>query len=384
MEEKQLQILIVKFLENRMSAQEENVLIDYLQKKSNKKIFEEYAEIHYFTQLKGLDYERSFNRFKMKVERNRIKKRALSVMKYAAILISFVCIGYGGLYIWNNSGSKDIQNKISQSTEISSHNKAFLTLEDGSIIDLKNGEYFEEKNIISTGDELIYSNDKLNSSVVKIEYNYLTVPRGGQFFVKLEDGTKVWLNSDSKLRYPTRFEKGKSRQVELIYGEAYFEVSPSSAHKGADFIVYSEYQNIRVMGTQFNIKAYPDDQSSATTLVEGKVQIQAGARKVDLIPGEQSVVDYTVKDIQVQKVDVLPIIGWKEGVFDFKNAPLKEIMKVLSRWYDVDVVYQAPESDEVKFTGILDKEQSLEEILNILKETHAIHYTIHNHKLIIQ
>src|SRR5690606_40703343 len=120
---------------------------------------------------------------------------------------------------------------------------------------LEKGDSIQTHNAISNGEEIIYNNNTSRQLV----YNYLTIPRGGQFQLTLSDGTRVWLNSETQIKYPVSFTDGESRQVELVYGEAYFEVSHSTEHKGSDFIVYNQNQEVQVLGTEFNIKAYKDD-----------------------------------------------------------------------------------------------------------------------------
>ena len=147
--------------------------------------------------------------------------------------------------------------------------KAVLTLEDGSNIELEKGKAFKTNVVNSNGEKLVYN--KTNQT--KITYNYLTIPRGGQYFVKLSDGTEVWLNSESQLKFPVAFIKGQTREVTLVYGEAYFAVSPSTNHNGATFKVMNQGQEVEVLGTEFNIKAYKDEINIYTTLVEGKVTV---------------------------------------------------------------------------------------------------------------
>ena len=148
----------------------------------------------------------------------------------------------------------------------------------------------------------------------------------------LSDGTKVWLNSESQLKYPVAFNDGETRQVELVYGEAYFDVSPSTAHKGARFKVFNQSQEVEVLGTEFNIKAYKDETNIYTTLVEGKVAISAAGKNQILKPNQQSNLNLETGSIEITTVDVYNETTWIDGIFSFENKPLKEILKVLSRW----------------------------------------------------
>ncbi|MDO9182513.1 MAG: FecR family protein [Bacteriovorax sp.] len=260
--------------------------------------------------------------------------------------------------------------------------KATLTLEDGSTVILEKGSTYQAKNANSNGEQIIYQPTTDNRQLTT---NTLTIPRGGQFFAMLSDGTKVWLNSESQLKYPVTFINGKTRQVELVYGEAYFEVSPSTEHKGSTFKVLTQAQEIEVLGTEFNIKAYKDEPNIYTTLVEGKVSLSTASMKQLLAPNQQSNFDLASKRVTIYTVDVYSEISWKNGLFSFKSMPLEDIMKVLSRWYDVEVVFADPNVEKVKFNGVLSKNQHLEEILTTIQNTNFINaYEIKNKKITIK
>ena len=164
------------------------------------------------------------------------------------------------------------------------------------------------------------------------------------------------------------FIEGESRQVELVYGEAYFDVSPSSNHNGADFKVLNDNQEVQVLGTEFNIKAYKDEANIYTTLVEGKVAVDFNGEKQYLQPSQQSNLDINTKD----------------GVFSFRNKPLNDIMKVLSRWYDIKVVFNSQDLEFLTFNGSLDKKLSIAEILSIIASTNNISYEIKNKTILLK
>jgi len=253
--------------------------------------------------------------------------------------------------------------------------KALLTLGDGSIIALNEGEAFESTNMSSNGEEIVYIDTRANK---KPEYNLITIPKGGQFLITLSDGTQVWLNSESQLKYPTHFIEGENRIVELVYGEAYFDVTPSSEYHGSGFKVFNNQQEVDVLGTEFNIKAYKDEVNIYTTLVEGNVAIRYSGKNIKLKPSQQSIIDSNNNAV-VKTVDVFNEVSWKDGVFSFENKTLKEIMKVLSRWYDVTIVFENESIAEELFFGILDKNQNIEEILNSIKNFEIIKdYEIRN------
>ena len=261
--------------------------------------------------------------------------------------------------------------------------KAILTLEDGSTIVLGKGKSYTSSNLISNGEKLVY-NSVVNSNSKNV-FNYLTIPRGGQYFVKLSDGTKVWLNSGSKLKYPVSFLEGETREVELVYGEAYFDVSPSTDHKGSKFKVLNQSQEVEVFGTEFNIKAYRDDNNIYTTLVEGKVRVNFEGKKQYLKANQRSILEINNQTITVADVDVYNEISWKEGVFSFEDLTLREITKVLSRWYDVDFVFLNKSIENKKFVGVLDKNQNLEDILLTIKNFGIIReYRINERTIVLK
>jgi len=300
--------------------------------------------------------------------------------KYAVAASVVLLVTFTTVFKLQNQDAvaKVVPNKIEIGTD-----KAMLTLEDGSTVVLEKGKTYNNKNVNSTGKELLYN--KSNSSSNKVAYNYLTIPRGGQFAITLADGTKVWLNSETKLKFPVNFTEGKTRSVELVYGEAYFDVSPSTAHKGADFKVYQNKQVVRVIGTEFNIKAYKDDSNIATTLVEGKVEMQFANVKQKLIPNQRANFDLKTNKVKIAKVDVYSDICWKDGVFSFEDKPLDEIMKVLSRWYDIEVVFENESIKKEQFNGVLIKDRNIDEILRSIKNTGIIKkYEFKNKTLLLK
>ncbi|RXG11399.1 FecR family protein [Leeuwenhoekiella aestuarii] len=262
--------------------------------------------------------------------------------------------------------------------------KATLTLSSGEEIFLAGEKDFLFNTAKSNGKELIY--EKTPASSTQLSYNTLTIPRGGQFYVELADGTKVWLNSDSQLKYPESFAVGEPRTVELVYGEAFFEASPSSAHNGTRFKVNTNNQEVEVLGTEFNVKAYKEEANVLTTLIEGTIQLNTHHQKAEVLkPGQQSVLNKQNGNLLVSKVDTDSEIAWRNGLFSFNDKSLLEIMKVLSRWYDVDVNFEDETLKEVTFNGQLKKNQELSSILKLIKNTNFItDYEIKNNTIILK
>ena len=193
------------------------------------------------------------------------------------------------------------------------------------------------------------------------------------------------LNSETKLKYPVTFIKGKTRIVELVYGEAYFDVSPSSENKSANFQVLNQSQLIEVLGTEFNLKAYKDDDNVYTTLVEGKIAINLNnGKKQDLSPDQQAKWNPNTNSLSLEKdVNVYNEISWKYGVFNFNGKPLKEIMKTISRWYDVEIVFLNKKVEETEFVGVIRKNRNLEDILVNIKNFGVIKDYERKEKMVI-
>jgi ferric-dicitrate binding protein FerR (iron transport regulator) len=192
-------------------------------------------------------------------------------------------------------------------------------------------------------------------------FNTLSTPTGGQYNIVLADGTKVYLNTVSSIKYPTRFN-GDQRVVELE-GEAYFEVAKN---KDKPFIVKSENQSIEVLGTHFNVHAYNNESVVKTTLLEGSVAITYKNQKAVLKPGQQSNVADNSTKIVIRKVDTQSAVAWKNGRFKFDNADLKSVMKQLERWYGIKVEYRGDVSD-VRFNGGTFMNKNLSEVLKVLE-----------------
>ncbi|WP_164122048.1 MULTISPECIES: FecR family protein [Sphingobacterium] len=242
-------------------------------------------------------------------------------------------------------------------------NRASITLSDGRIIELS-----QDQHGVVLGDQLQYEDGTLIQAMDNAEVVYATIatPKGGQYQITLSDGTKVWLNADSKLIYPSRF-KGDSRLVELE-GEAYFDVSTvTEKGKKTPFMVKTAQQQVEVLGTQFNLKAYADDQGDTrTTLVEGAVSLHVADKILSLIPGEQGV--SSKKGLSKRKVDVGPYIAWKDNQFVFEEIELHEALKILSRWYDFDFSVDNAVKP-IHLYASINRGKSLREVLNILESS---------------
>ncbi|WP_299670809.1 FecR domain-containing protein [uncultured Polaribacter sp.] len=390
---------ILKYLtENSITATELEQLIHWLKKPENLKEFQAYIKENYHLNMvyDVIDDEAALQKVKRAIK-NQEKPVRSFYLRYAAAAAVFIGVLATGYFFRGNIFNTTIEttpiivnNQIETGTD-----KAKLTLASGEEITLIKGASFQSANATSNGEEIVYQETRNQKPETRnqITYNTLTIPRGGQFTMTLADGTQVWLNSETQIKYPVAFTKGETRQVELIYGEAYFDVSPSTAHKGASFKVVSpsltslrgtkqsvnNNQIIEVLGTEFNLKAYKDETTLYTTLVEGKVRVHYGDQSNTLLPGQQAVLHSTQQQMEIKQVNPHRETAWRHGEFMLAHKTLKEIMQVLSRWYDMEVRFTRPELGEVRFVGVLGKDQTIVEILNTIKSFGVINdYKINN------
>lgn len=246
-----------------------------------------------------------------------------------------------------------------------SYNKAILTLANGQTMmldDAANGVIAHQGNtkIKKTRDgELSYDAQDAEIAGAAVSNNTISTPKGGQYHISLPDGTKVWLNAASTLQFPTAF-KGKERVVKLT-GEAYFEVAKD---KAVPFKVkMPDETSITVLGTHFNIMAYPEEHKVNATLLEGSISVQKGSLNKMLVPGEMAQV---TDKISLQKVDAEEMISWKNGLFRFENADVRTVMHEIERWYNVGVIYEGAVPGN-KITGFVSRTSQLNEVLKMLE-----------------
>lgn len=313
--------------------------------------------------------------------KNRIFKIRVWQSAAAAILILLTA----GIYYYQNSPEPVIvktETPRFKNDVAPGNNKAILTLDDGSKIDLddaKTGILASESNIDikKTGDgQLEYTAGAQNVKTVK--YNILSTPMGGEYQLVLPDGSKVWLNSGSTLRFPTAFI-GSERIVELK-GEAYFDIAKNP--KMPFLVRTNNAMDIKVLGTQFNVMAYDDEKNINTTLVEGSVEVLKGSEKTNLKPGQEAILNRGSGNIKVAQADLEQAIAWKNGYFIFYNENIESIMRKVSRWYNVDIVYQGNLNNK-DFVGTISRNKNVSELLKMLELTGAIHFSIDGRRITV-
>ncbi|NQX37526.1 FecR protein [Pedobacter steynii] len=308
------------------------------------------------------------------------------VFRWLAAAMVFIIFGLG-LYFYPDfrEAGKVIYPSQYASKILPGGNKAILTLSDGSEIsltDAENGALTKQSGIkiIKTADgQLVYDARAAGSS--SEASNTITTPRGGQYQVNLPDGTKVWLNAASSLKFPLTFTDQKNRIVELS-GEAYFEVAKNK-HQPFKVITAvrpdqeGREQIIEVLGTHFNVNAYPDEESIVTTLLEGSIRLN---NKLILKPNQESIFAYD--HFHVVSADTEEAVAWKNGYFMFANEDLRSIMRKISRWYNLEIVYQGKTTDNT-FIGTVSRFKEVSEVLNILELTRTVHFKIEGRKITV-
>ena len=300
---------------------------------------------------------------------------------WAAVL--FVIASAGLVYLNARHNDLPAKHPISKTNDVApGGNKAFLTLADGrkiSLTDAANGDIAEQAGltISKTADgQLVYTatgNGKEGAGL----FNTIETPNGGKYQINLPDGTRVWLNAASSLRYPAKFS-GNTRLVELT-GEGYFEVAKN---REMPFVVKTANQQVQVLGTHFNINSYKDEDEVKTTLVEGSVRVSPATegKNIVLKPGEQS--QFNGKGMNVKMVDVETVLAWKQGDFIFDGDDLKSIMRKVARWYDVEVIYKG-EFDNMKFGGLISRSKNISSVLGIMEETGSVRFVIEGKRVTV-
>lgn len=297
--------------------------------------------------------------------------------RYAAILLLVIGTALFFLLRPSQQTTKEV---ITQSyTPQPGGNKAVLILSDGSSIAL---DSIAEGNLTTQGNTsiiklktgmLAYNAGKQMPENGEILYNTIRTPRGGQYQVELPDGTRVWLNAASSITFPTFFNK--ERLVKLS-GEAYIEVAQD---KSKIFKVEANGTTIQVLGTIFNVNSYPDEPATFTTLIEGGIKVGKNGQSIILRPGEQAVATDSIalnKSIKLNQV-----LAWKNGLFNFQDKKLDEVMRQLARWYDLDIVYPSSVPD-ITFVGGISRNMQLSDMLKTLERS-EVHYKIEGRNLTI-
>jgi ferric-dicitrate binding protein FerR (iron transport regulator) len=369
--------LISGFLKDDLSEKERDELDDWVNASmSNQRLFEELTDKKnidkWLNWKKRLKVEEALQRVRAKIHDAPEKPTSLIklLLPYISVAALLTLIITSVIILKNDHPKKMVANTNTLIHDIApGTDQATLTLGDGKKILLdrvKNGGIANEDNsLIVKNDSGKISYGASANTPKEILYNILSTPKGGQFQLVLPDGSKVWLNAASSLKYPTSFT-GEKRQVELT-GEGYFEVAKDAAHP---FLVTANGTTTEVLGTHFNINAYPDEATINITLAEGSVRVNSA---LTIRPGEQAQVDATGKIIRTT-ADIRTITGWKDGEFVFTNTPVKEVMLQVARWYDATISYTDNVSEH--FNTTISRNVPVSKLLHLLEATGSVHFSV--------
>ena len=320
------------------------------------------------------------------VQNRKAKIRQWRKMVAAAAML---CVAFGLAFFLLRDKSREakmqpIAAAHRQSPIVPGRNQAVLTLGNGTqvVLDSAHAGLLTNENGVKVvklaNGQLAYNAAGSANAAQQVAYNTLSTPRGGQYKILLPDGTQVWLNAASEITYPTVFTGGK-REVS-IEGEAYFEVAKNPQQP---FIVKTDNNmQVEVLGTHFDVNAYADENTVKTTLLEGSVKVTGASGTKMLQPGEQMQMNKTGELKVVEGVDVESMVAWKEGIFNFEEADITAVMRELSRWYDVDVVYEGA-MPKVLFTAIISKNNNINQVLNMLETTLRVHFRIQDRTIYV-
>lgn len=394
--------IILTYLNGNISTEEEVELSEWLiQKESNDRLFQEIinqANISQVTKrFKELEdsKEATFQQICSKIRQpvpGITRVLSPSKLRYIAAAISLLIISVGAFFYVKQYNTTDLKVEVNHNDIPPGRNRAMLTLADGSLIALDsvhNGALTQQGNTkvlkLNNG-QLVYEKNG-HSEKGSIFYNTIATPRGGQYQLQLPDGSKVWLNAASSLRFPTVFDN-RERSVELT-GEAYFEIT--RIHQGGKKVPFrvdilsarggAAIGEVEVLGTHFNIMAYQDEEHISTTLLEGSVKVTKGVNTTLLAPGQQAEMGEFGEIKLHENANLEEVMAWKNGYFQFNRTDLKAVMRQISRWYNVDVSYEGTVADR-QFGGKISRDANASEVLKIL-ELSNVHFRIEDKRIVV-
>lgn len=395
MDKEEAKGLAQKFLDGTATPEEKRQLHSWSDLKDGQE-----AEVVFTSEQEDAEQVKSrlLNRIQAEISADRIAVRPENIAarlwyRVAAAAAIFLVAG-SSVYFYTAGTIDFLKDDLADARHIAAgKNTAVLTLANGRQINLSaalNGQLAEESGISinKTSDgELVYEVKGSAGTAGDDEHlNTISTPKGGQYKVVLPDGSNVWLNAASSISFPSVFANLSHRKVRLK-GEAYFEVAKDKAHP---FVVQTALQDIEVLGTHFNVNAYSEEGRIRTTLLEGSVRIEVGGDKkvldedpagVVLKPGQQSVL--SDGRLSVVQADTEETVAWKNGYFKFNSESLSAVMRQLSRWYDVDVVYQGEISKD-RFGGTISRYKNVADVLEMLQSTKLVKFKVEGRKIIVR
>lgn len=372
--------LISKYLSGTLDEKEQEELDAWRKSSaSNEKLFEKLCDPEnykaYYKRSQEFTNNQGWEFLSKKMRNNQRRNIILKVCRYAAILLIPIIIAIIAIQdiSYDNSVAEQLESQLVQI--LPGEKKAILTMDDGETIDLGDNttKSMQEKDgtqILIDSTQLNYQLAENTQKTEKTIYNKIDVPRGGEYTLTLSDGTKVYLNAMSSLRFPVRFTDN-TREVELE-GEGYFEVTPNIK----PFIVKYNNVAVEVLGTSFNISAYSDEESH-TTLVNGSVKVSMGTGESTILkPSQQAYVKPGSNELNVRVVDTSQYTSWINGKIYFKDERLEDIMNQLSRWYDMSVFYAEPSIKDIRFGCNVNRYKEITPFLELLEQTEKLKISV--------
>nr|WP_319569827.1 FecR domain-containing protein [uncultured Draconibacterium sp.] len=373
-------LLIAKYSQGNITEQEYYILKAWMEEDAgNKRIFSEY--LVFLKNAQRVRFSAKVDEhLAWKVIHSKLEKRkTFSIkpyLKYAAVLLVLLSLTVTYQLLHKNIGSEEVLTKVNVIQP--GKPKAILELGDGRSVKL--GEINDSLLALTAGFNIQIKNDTIDyskSDIISELINTIRVPRGGEYNLVLSDGSRIWLNSESELTFPAKFN-GNQRKIALK-GEAYLEVAKNET---LPFIVEVEGTQVEVLGTSFNVKAY---ENIETTLVEGKVCIRTNLlTEAILNPGEQGVVTKESSEITVKQVDTRLYTSWVKGMFVFRSLSLEEIMKTFERWYNVTVTFENDELKQRRFTGNLRRNEEINPHLDVISLTTNVEFEFSGEKILVK
>ncbi|RHR79043.1 FecR family protein [Odoribacter sp. AF15-53] len=377
-------VLVGKYLADNLTEEERSLLEEWIAlSERNRRWFQRVTDEKYRTwkgsNVRLVDVERGWQDLQSKRSKKAGKRLWVRWCRYAAILVLPLLVG---IIIYRYTEEPQVEETT---TITSGTSKARLILANGTSISLEQQQkrVVEEENgtrIDLQQQQVVYEN-AISDEYEELVYNELVIPRGGEYSLTLSDGTVVYMNADSKLRFPVKFDRNL-RMVELE-GEAYFKVQ---RNEKVPFIVKTSQISVQVLGTEFNVSAYAEDLVIQTTLVSGAVKVFSEDEKESVIlrPGEQAEFSRITHEIQLETVDVSYVTAWKDGRLRFQEKPLFEIMKNVARWYDVEIIYEDEEVKYYPFGCNFNRMATIESLLQIFEATGTIETRVQGRKIWIK
>ncbi|OKZ16451.1 MAG: hypothetical protein BHV81_13535 [Butyricimonas synergistica] len=376
--------LIYRILAGEANVEEQEEFEIWLREDDEHRVFFEKIERAWYTgkyaaRWKNVEMSAAWKAVEHKRElgqRRYFRRIGWSVAAAVAVLVVFTWVMFLG-------GEKSPETVIAQSViGRPGESKALLVLSSGTKVELNSqiGDTIREegRSILNERDYIDYSRQDNDSQVKEVVYNELIVPAGGEYRLVLSDGSVVYMNSESRLKYPVKFIEDK--RVVKLEGEAYFDVTHDEQHP---FIVHTEQLNVKVLGTGFNVMAYKGDARTEVTLVHGKVDVKSKNISEILTPSRQFVMNNDTREYEVRSVNVNTYVDWKNGILNFDAMPLEELGEKVSRWYGVKFFFSKESLKYLKFSGAFKKYNNIDYILDLIEATTDVSFELKGDVVIV-